>query len=419
MAGKREPKVEDKQPKREPQSQEYKDVAAKRRALAALMHKANEDAGHTVITTADHVPDTFGLRRPSGIMQFDLDIGGGFPAGCQVKISGPEGVGKTMLLYFFYAMHQRIYGEESFLAHVFTESYPDLWFMRKCGVAVAIPDKMIEEKERERVKRGLPKYTKEERAWFKHQVGEFVVSGGMPGELLLENVLNMTEKNLFGIIGLDSITRIAPEAELNKDLDDDAKMAAKAALKNRFFDRYHNMVCNLDRPNYTTLLMTGQARANMNPAGPFDRKWKPAEDWSGKHGYQISVLVYDGKNIAKEVQGKRMILGKWLCWDVEKGKAGTHDNIRGEIEHTYSEPGDFDRRPIDPIKSVITPGFRYSIFRESRGVINIFDAQGAEMAKGVSGPDQLCELLKNDFALEMAVRHQILAAANKACLYKL
>lgn len=417
MASKRQPKVDDK-PKREPQAQEYKDLASKRRTLAALMHKANEDAGHTVITTADHVPDTFGLRRPSGIMQFDLDIGGGFPAGCQVKISGPEGVGKSMLLYFFYAMHQRIYGEESFIDHVFTESYPDLWFMRKCGVAVAIPDKMIEEKERERVARGLAKYTKEERAWFKHQVGEFVVSGGMSGELLLENVLNMTEKNIFGIIGLDSITRIAPEAELNKDLDDDAKMAAKAALKNRFFDRYHKLVCNLDQPNYTTLIMTGQARANMG-AQQFERKWKPAEDYSGKHGYQISVLVYDGKNIAKEIQGKRVVLGKWLCWDIEKGKAGTHDNIRGEIEHFYTEPGDFAKAPIDVLKSIITPGFRYSIFRESRGVINIYDAQGNEMAKGVSGPDQLIELLKSDFPFEMRVRHQILAAAKKECLYKL
>ena len=160
-------------------------------------------------------------------MQFDLDIGGGFPAGCQVKISGPEGVGKTMLLNYFYAMHQKIYGDESFISHYVTESYPDLWFMRKCGVQVRIPDKMIEDRERERMSRGLPKFTKEERAWFKHQIGEMVVCGGMPGEQLLGNVIEQTKKNLFGIIGIDSITRVAPEAELAKDLDDDAKIAAR------------------------------------------------------------------------------------------------------------------------------------------------------------------------------------------------
>jgi hypothetical protein len=403
--------------KREPAAPEYKTLAERRRALAGLVQKINNDAEHTVITYADKVPDTFGLRRPSGLMQFDLDIGGGFPAGCQVKISGPEGVGKTMLLNYFYAMHQKIYGDEAFLCHFFTESYPDLWFMRKCGVIVPIPDQMIEEKERERVSRGLPKYTKEERAWFKQKVGEFVVAGGMPGELLLQEVLRLTKSNMFGIIGIDSITRVAPEAELAKDLDEEAKMAAKANLKNKFFDQYHHMVTQLDSPNYTTLLMLGQARANMS-AQQYERKWKPAEDWSGRHGYQISVLVYDGQNIYKKVAGKNVIIGKHLCWDIEKGKAGTHDNIRGEIEQHYTTPGDY-KAPIDLVQSIITPGFRYSIFRESRGVIGIFKSTGEELAKGVSGTDALVDLLRGDPKFEMQVRHEILAAAGRPCLYKL
>ena len=410
---KREPQV------REPRAQEYRDLAERRRILAAMINKTNEEAGHTVMTTADHMPETFNLRRPSGIMQFDLDIGGGFPAGCQVKISGPEGVGKTMLLNYFYAMHQKIYGEESFISHFFTESYPDLWFMRKCGVAVRIPDSMIESREREQVVRGLPKYTKEERAWFKHQIGEMTFSGGMAGEALLGEVLTQTERNIFGIIGIDSITRVVPEGELAKDLDDEAKIAAKANMKNRFFDQYHRMVTQLDNPKYTTLLMLGQARANMG-GGQWDRKWKPAEDWSGRHGYQISVLVYDGQNIAKQQSNKRVIVGKNLCWDIEKGKAGTHDNIRGEIEQYYTHPGDFSVAPIDPIKSIITPGFRYAIFRESRGVINIHKADGGALReKGVSGPDALIELMRSDTKLELEIRHEILAAAKMPCPYKL
>jgi RecA/RadA recombinase len=403
--------------KREPSSPEYKTLADKRRALASLVQKINESAEHTVITYADKVPDTFCLRRPCGIMQLDLDIGGGFPAGCQVKISGPEGVGKTMLLNYFYAMHQKIYGEEAFICHFFTESYPDLWFMRKCGVAVPIPDQMIEERERERTARGLPKYTKEERLKFKQKVGEFVVAGGMPGEALLQEVLRLTKSNMFGIIGIDSITRVAPEGELSKDLDEDSKMAAKAALKNKFFDQYHHIVTQLDEPNYTTLLMIGQARANMT-AQQYERKWKPAEDWSGRHGYQISVLVYDGQNIYRKVSGKNIIVGKHLCWDIEKGKAGTHDNIRGEVEQFYTEPND-PRPPIDIIQSMLTPGFRFSIFRESKGLINIYKATGEELATGLQGTDALLELLRNDTKFEMMVRHEILAAAGRPCLYKL
>ena len=213
-------------------------AADKRRRIAASMQQINEAAGHTVITHADQCPYTYWLRRPSGIMQLDLDLGGGFPAGSQVKISGPEGAGKTELLNYFYAMNQRIYGEDSCLAHIFTETFPDLWFMRKCGAIVRIPDEMIEQRESGRVARGLPKYTKEERQWFKQQIGTFVIAGGTAGEATLEIVLALSKQNDYQIVGVDSITRISPKEELAKDLDDNAKMAAKANLKNRFFDSY-------------------------------------------------------------------------------------------------------------------------------------------------------------------------------------
>jgi hypothetical protein len=130
-------------------------------------------------------------------------------------------------------------------------------------------------------------------------VGEFVVAGGMPGELLLQEELRLTKSNMFGIIGIDSITRVAPEGELAKDLDEEAKMAAKANLKNKFFDQYHHMVTQLDAPNYTTLLMLGQARANMS-AQQYERKWKPVEAGAkAKHHAGFFVKLIDSRKLTR------------------------------------------------------------------------------------------------------------------------
>ena len=42
------------------------------------------------------------------------------------------------------------------------------------------------------------------------------------------------------------------------------------------------------------------------------------------------LLGGDGKTHAK-----RVAVGKNICWEVTKGKAGTHDGITGEVEFNY------------------------------------------------------------------------------------
>jgi RecA/RadA recombinase len=60
------------------------------RKLTAFENKWNKKAGHTVIRRGDSVPNTYAIRRPSGIMQLDLDMGGGAPSGGMIKLAGPD-----------------------------------------------------------------------------------------------------------------------------------------------------------------------------------------------------------------------------------------------------------------------------------------------------------------------------------------
>src|SRR5688572_9440121 len=83
------------------------DKRKKLREFAAAMNKDRR-----VVAMADEAPNVYELRRPTGIIQLDKDIGGGFPAGGLSVVSGPDNAGKTWVILRTMAMHQRLYGQK-------------------------------------------------------------------------------------------------------------------------------------------------------------------------------------------------------------------------------------------------------------------------------------------------------------------
>ena len=88
------------------------DQPNKREAIRALMGELNAP-DHKVIAFADDAPTTYKLRRPFGIMQLDIDCGGGPAAGGLTLLTGPDNAGKTYLMYLAMAMHQKLYGDDA------------------------------------------------------------------------------------------------------------------------------------------------------------------------------------------------------------------------------------------------------------------------------------------------------------------
>ena len=388
-------------------------IAEQRRRCAQVMAQINKKAKHNVIAYASEVPNAYVLRYPTGCMSLDIDLGGGFPASGMSILSGPDGAGKTALIYLTMAMNQRIRGERSSLALAAVEFLPDYFFMRYCGVQVAIPDEMIEQQQEIREERGVPLFTKEEIKEFKRQVGDFCVIRGATGEEMLDAVLTCFASKSFDIVGLDSINSFMSQAEAETDgIGDTIRQATKAAPLSRFCDRFHPLTLGMDGPNQTLLLATGQVRANRERMYANMKAYVEVMPWAIKHAALIRVLLWKSNKVkATSGENKGDVISSNMVWEITKGKAGTHDGIRGETEFTYE-------KLLDNYSTVVQAGMKYGVLKETKGIFSIIRPEdGAILVEKIPGVTQLVEAMKNDVQFELSLRREILAAAGHVCTY--
>jgi len=326
-------------------------AADKKKLLAQKAAAINKSFKKTVIATADKVKNPYFLRHPTGIMELDVDLAGGFPAGVSY-ISGPDGAGKSHLLYRTMAMHQRLYGEKAAIALAAVEAPIDHFFLRKLGVIIAVPDEVIEEKNEWRKSRGLPGFTKDEVKELKRQVGTFWDITGATMEQTLMAVIEILSDetlrqadNQFGIIGIDSVNALIPKSWMEADLDEEARRAAHASCITRFFAQYYPLSTSLEGDAmHTSIIFTQQVRANAAKANAQAHiaKWLPdyapaPGAYAAKHGKLIDIMIWPGqkKKEANDTGGKKETVQKTLGWELLKGKAGTHEGKTGEVAFEF------------------------------------------------------------------------------------
>lgn len=402
----------------------------KKRLLTQKMAAINKAFKKTVIATADKVKNPYFLRHPTGIMELDIDLAGGFPPGVSM-ISGPDGVGKSHLLYRTMAMHQRIYGEKAAIALAAVEAPIDHFFMRKLGVMIAVPDEVIEEKNQWRRERNLAPFTKDEIKEFKRQVGTFWDITGATMEQTLQAIIEvLSDPNLrdadnqFGIIGIDSINALIPQAWSSIDLDEDGRRAAHASCSTRFFAQLYPLLTSLESdPMYTSIIFTQQVRANAAKSNAPSHIAKYLPDhapatgaYAVKHGKLIDLLLYIGqkKKAEGDAGGKKETVHKILGWEIIKGKAGTHEGLTGEVIFEFGTE-DF----IDLQRTILVSGMRHGVFQEKGGLITFVNpttGQDSEIINKIPAAT-LVQKMKDDPAFEFEMRREILAACNIQCRY--
>lgn len=387
------------------------------RAFGAAMNKD----GRKRVVAADEAPNLYELRRPTGIMPLDIDIGGGFPAGGLSILSGPDNAGKSYILLRTMAMHQRLYGQRSSIALALAEGAFDYKRALQAGLIIAIPDEIISEWNQQRLNLGMPAYSQQDVLWFKRQVGEFQILRGHTGEELMNVVLEAVKANVFNLIGVDSLSVLLPESDEDKDVGDTPKRAGNANLMTDFIKKYTPYTSGLIEPNPTTVIGIMQVRANAERANAqphiqkYLKEWAVTGAYAIRHGKLVDVTIWDGSPLKRTVHGAVQVYGKPLYWRIEKGKAGCHDNVSGETEFRYDLP-----HGHDDIWSIITSGLARGVFVEEKGSVEVYHPITREKTGlgGYASLPALGRVMAEDFEFELQMRLFVLAAFGVQCLYR-
>lgn len=389
----------------------------RRRKLSTWMEKTNQAAKGKVVIAAEEAPNAFMIRRPTGIATLDRDLGGGWAAGGLSIISGPDNAGKSYLELITLAANQRIFGHNSTTGHALVESGGfDFIRAKQVGFRVALPPKMISDWRRGRTSSGLPDLTPEELAWCNDQVGTFTLFRGRSGEELLQVVLSANETGLYQIIGIDSLSALMPSADQNKDLDDANAMGARAVLQTDFVRHYTAQSNGIQDTNYTTILGIAQVRANQK-AGPYGREWKAEGAYAIKHAKLTDLTVFSGERLRRDINGVTTIVGKQLCWETTKGKAGTHDGIKGSVDYYHTE---YLQTGVDMIGNLIEEAARIQAIQATpRGWCLPYIRNGEPVNALPDGLDDsgLRHVLSTSPPLEILVRQAALQKAGLRCLF--
>lgn len=409
------------------------EIEKKVRALRAKLNKPEKRGGENrqVIVPASEAPNVYFLRRPSGIMSLDLDTAGGIPAGGLVYLSGPDGGGKTTLLYKYFAMLQRLYGKKARIAYGLSEAAPDHLRMRGLGVQVAVPDSTIEAMNQARKERGEAPLSKEEEKELKTEVGGIEIIRERSAERFLDVIVDAVESKAFDIVAADSISALMPENEAGKDLDENPQMAAAAQALTRFFLHYLPNTTGFNGVNETTVFFISQVRSNKKKSEAqahmqkYMKDWAAQGAWAAKHGKLIDICVWGGSKekeaqkvtgaLGEESRDVRVAISKTIHWEILKGKAGTHDGVTGEVEMSFQQPYFDDQRGI------LVAGLRRGVIRERDGLITVVrhgTGEVIEPLNNIAGADRFCDLLRSDFEVELQVRREVLAASGIQCLYR-
>lgn len=289
-------------------------------------------------------------RMPTGLLSLDLELRGGFPCGGVSQIVGPKNSCKTYLLWQV-IRQQQFYKGKAFKALLgMTEMRADRSQARLAGVAISLGDEDIEELEKARIAQGIPKFTKEELAELRREVGTIHEVHGDSAESLFDVVLRAVEDNTYHLIAIDSFGTIMSGAEAEVETMRDKTYSGAAGPISQFLKHLSSMLTMDDgygQARDVCIIGINQIRdAIGNP----NQEYRSPGGRALEHAKFVDLLVTSGRADGYEdnlytAQGtkKRFIqTGKEVNWKIEKGKAGIHEGARGSFIFDFrTGAGDF------------------------------------------------------------------------------
>ena len=317
-------------------------------ALAEAFNKRfkNKDGSYRArIQSADDVSCPYLTRRfPVGLLQLDTALRGGFPGGGVSQIIGPKNSGKSWLAWQVIRNLQAILGAKMKVLRAMTEMRADKSQARLAGVAIGYSDSDISSMERAQVQAGGSKFTKEDIANLKYQIGDIRELHGESAEDLYDGVLMDVEYGVSQVIIVDSWGAIMSAAEAESESLSEKQYGGAAAINSKFLRKLCALLTMDDehgRARDVCIIGINHVRDDMkNPQGYRAPGGKALE-----HAKFVDLYVESG---AKQWESDNMLTStgnaktfyynaKEVNWRIEKGKAGIHEGAKGDYLYNLQE----------------------------------------------------------------------------------
>jgi recombination protein RecA len=211
-------------------------------------------------------------RLSSGILPLDIALGGGYPKGRILELSGAESAGKTTIALHAIAEAQRAGG---ICAFIDVEHAMNPEWAAKLGVNIA----------------------------------DMLISQPTTGEEALELVDRMVSTGKLSLIVVDSVAALVPKAELEGDMD-----ANQIGLQARLMSKAMRKLCGTVKKTGTIVLFINQIRYKIGGYG------NPETTAGGKALRYFASIRMDVRRIATNKDGAGNAISNQIRIKVVKNK---------------------------------------------------------------------------------------------------
>jgi recombination protein RecA len=313
-----------------------KKPAAAGKGAAGVINKLKSKYPGRVFTAGEYTMPWMIKRLPTGILDLDIALGGGLPAGGMTFLTGKQGVGKNWLANQVIRNHQERHGDATNVAVVSTEMVYDKEFAQLCGVRIAMSDSEIEALRQIYEDEG-EEFTDEYEAQLRSQIGEFVTVPPSIAEESLQIAIDLIASREFDLVLIDSFGSLLTEHDDESELGDSARVGGAAMLNTRFA-RKLNTALGPDKdgnPNLTCVIGINQVRDNTDRANKYSPKTIEAGGWALKHARWVTIQM----SPQAKVKNGKIPIGKTVRWEITKQKAGGHEGASGTYDFLFSHTG--------------------------------------------------------------------------------
>ena len=347
--------------------------------MDAKMKKFIEDMekkfGKNVIRVASEIKAEKMKRIPTGSISLDIAIGGGYPVGRFIQISGAYSSSKSSLVYHgirnFQQSTKIVDGKEVPL---------------RCTLIQGENGSFTEE------------YAK--------QIGvdtdNLLVNECASMEEALEIARQLQEREIADLIVFDSFASLIPMKEQQSNMEDSVQMGLKPKLFDEYFRKFQAINNKLSREGKhpCTVIGINQLRERIGAYG--DPEYTPGGRSVGFTA-SLDIRLKRGDWITIGFGANKQIIGQQVKFKIHKSKVSIPQKT-GMWDFYFDEGGVVPQGHIDNFKEIVLEAVAYGVVERAGAWLSYKDLK-------VQGADNLVETLRENPSLFEDIKEELMKVA--------